>query len=167
LRAYLRPCYWVNALLLVLRFFLHPDKPWLRRLAAALAGLLLGLLLVFVWGLLNHFSVRRLAADLRQAYDTRDARAMEQLFCWEGVDDKTRARVRLVILQEFELPVETVSVRPLTLLDRNSGPGLRPNLKPAATVEVIYASPDHLSSAFLVGRDGWWRHRLVVMVPAN
>jgi len=92
---------------------------------------------------------------------------MENLFCWEGVDEKTHRRVRLAILQEFELTVETVSVKALLPTDGQDGPGLRPNLKPDATIEVIYATPERLSAAFLAGRQGLSGHRLIVMIPGN
>lgn len=139
---------------------------WLRRLSAALVGLLLGVALVAAWGWWNARSLAALAADLRRAYETHDAKAMEDLFCWDGVDAATRARIRFVILQEYELPVASVVVRPLTSLDRQASPGLRPNLPPAATVEVAYATTDRLSAAYLAGRDGL-RHKLIVMLPAN
>jgi len=148
----------------VLQLFLR--HPWLRRLSAALVGLLLGVALVAVWGWWNARSLRALADDLRQAYETHDAIAMEQLFCWDGVDAATRGRIRFVILQEYELPVASVTVRPLTAFDRQPGPGLRPNLTPAGTIEVTFATTDRLSAAYLAGRDGF-RHRLIVMLPAN
>lgn len=149
---------------LVLQLFLR--HPWLRRCSAALAGLLLGGALVAAWGWWNARSLRSLADELRQAYESHDAMAMEQLFCWDGVDAATRARIRFVILQEYELPIASVGVRPLSPLDRQPGPGLRPNLAPAATIEVAYATTDRLSAAFLAGRDGF-RHKLIVMLPAN
>ncbi len=149
----------------MLQLFLR--HPWLRRLSAALVGLLLGVTLVAVWGWWNARGLRVLAAELRLAYETHDAAAMERLFCWDGVDATTRARIRLVILQEYELPVASVGVRPLSRLDRQPGPGLRPNLPPDATIEVAYDTSDRLSAAYLAGRDGWFRHKLVVMLPAN
>jgi hypothetical protein len=149
----------------VLRFLLQ--SPWLRRLFAALVGLALGLILVTAWTWWNQRSLQNLANNLMHAYVTRDIQAMENLFCWEGVDEKTRSRVRLAILQEFELTVETVSVKPLLPTDGQDGPGLRPNLKPDGTIEVIYATPDRLSAAFLAGRQGLSGHRLIVMIPGN
>lgn len=143
------------------------QTPWLRRLCAAFLGLLLGLLLVAGWSWWNRRSLDTLARDLQQAYDTRDIIAMERLFCWDGVDDKTRGRIRLAILQEFELPVESVVIRPLLSTDGRDGPGLRPNLTPAATVVVTYATPDRLTSAWLAGRQGLSGHRLIVMLPGN
>ena len=148
----------------MLQLFLR--HPWLRRLSAALLGLLLGVALVAAWGWWNARSLAALAADLRAAYEKHDSAAMEQLFCWDGVDAATRARIRFVILQEHDLPVASVTVRPLTAFDRQPGPGLRPNLAPAATIEVAYATTDRLSAAFLAGRDGF-RHKLIVMLPAN
>ena len=149
---------------LVLQLFLR--HPWLRRLSAAMFGLLLGVALVALWGWWNARSLRVLADDLRQAYETHDAVAMERLFCWDGVDDATRGRIRFVILQEHELPVASVTARPLNAFDRQAGPGLRPNLTPTGTIEVIFATTDRLSAAYLAGRDGF-RHKLIVMLPAN
>ena len=149
----------------MLQLFLR--HPWLRRLSAALVGLLLGVALVAAWGWWNARSLRVLADDLRRAYEAHDATAMETLFCWDGVDASTRGRIRFVILQEYELPIASVVVRPLSTLDRQAGPGLRPNLVPDAKIEVTYDTTDRLSAAFLAGRDGWFRHRLVVMLPAN
>jgi hypothetical protein len=148
----------------VLQLFLR--HPWLRRLSAAAVGLLLGVSLVAGWGWWNARGLRVLADDLRRAYETHDAVAMEQLFCWDGVDAATRGRIRFVILQEYELPVATVTVRPLTAFDRQPGPGLRPNLTPAGSVEVVFATTDRLSASYLAGRDGF-RHKLIVMLPAN
>lgn len=148
----------------MLQLFLR--HPWLRRLLAALVGLSLGFALVAAWGWWNARGLRVLADDLRRAYETHDAAAMEQLFCWDGVDAATRGRIRFVILQEYELPVASVTVRPLTAFDRQVSPGLRPNLTPAGSVEVVYATADRLSASYLAGRDGF-RHKLVVMLPAN
>ena len=148
----------------MLQLFLR--HPWFRRLFAAVTGLLLGLVLVTAWGWWNAHGLRVLAADLRQAYESHDAIAMEQLFCWDGVDAATRGRIRFVILQEYELPVESVTVRPLTAFDRQPGPGLRPNLTPSGTIEVPFATTDRLSAAYLAGRDGF-RHKLIVMLPSN
>lgn len=150
---------------LVLPLFLR--RPWPRRLFAALVGLLLGFLLVAFWGWWNVRSLNQLAAQLRQAYADHDAVALEELFCWEGVDAATRARIRFVILQEYELPVATVVVRPLTVLDRQPSSGLRSNLTPTAVMEVTFATTDRLSAAYLAGRDGWFRHKLVVMLPSK
>lgn len=141
-------------------------RPWFRRVAAAAAGLLLGAGLVFAWGWWNARGLRALADELRAAYEAHDAAAMESLFCWDGVDAATRARIRFVILQEHELPVASVVVRPLTAFDRQFAPHLRPNLAPAGTIQVTFATADGLTAAYLAGRDGL-RHRLIVMLPAN
>ena len=142
-------------------------SPWFRRVFAATLGLLLGFLLVAVWSWWQTRTVGVLAEELRSAFARRDASAIENLFCWEGVDAATRSRLRLVIQQEYELPVASVVVRPLPAFDRQPGPGLRPNLTPDAVIEVTFATSDRLSAAYLVGRDGLFRHRLVVMLPAN
>jgi hypothetical protein len=141
--------------------------PWFRRVFAAALGLTLGFLLVVCWSWWQSHTVGVLATELREAFVRRDAAAIENLFCWEGVDAATRSRLRLVIQQEHELPVASVVVRPLLAFDRQPGPGLRPNLTPDAVIEVTFATTDRLSAAYLVGRDGFFRHRLVVMLPAN
>ena len=142
-------------------------SPWFRRVFAAVLGLSLGFLLVVFWSWWQSHTVGVLATELREAFARRDAAAIENLFCWEGVDAATRSRLRLVIQQEYELPVASVVVRPLLAFDRQPGPGLRPNLTPDAVIEVTFATTDRLCAAYLVGRDGFFRHRLVVMLPAN
>ena len=128
-------------------------SPWFRRVFAAVLGLSLGFLLVVFWSWWQSHTVGVLATELREAFARRDA--------------ATRSRLRLVIQQEHELPVASVVVRPLLAFDRQPGPGLRPNLTPDAVIEVTFATTDRLSAAYLVGRDGFFRHRLVVMLPAN
>jgi len=142
-------------------------SPWFRRVFAAVLGLSLGLLLVTAWSGWRTHTAGVLAAELRAAFARRDAAAIEKLFCWEGVDAATRARMRLVIQQEHELPIASVVVRPLPAFDRQPGLGLRPNLTPDAVIEVTFDTPDRLSAAYLAGRDGFFRHRLVVMLPAD
>lgn len=141
-------------------------RTWLRRVLAAILGLALGLALVGGLGWRNARSRAALADDLRRAFAAQDARAIEALFCWDGVDAATRARLRLVIQQEHELPIASIVVRPLGPFDRQPGAGLRPNLEPDAVLEVTFATTDRLSAAYLIGRDGWAGHRLVVMLPS-
>jgi hypothetical protein len=136
-----------------------------RRFSAALLGVVLGLSAFFIWSWYNHRAQLHLAEALYHAYEQHDAKAMEALFCWEGVDEATHSRVRLAILQEFELPVESVVVKPLQSTDSYVGLGLRPNLKPQVKMLVTYGTPDHLSAAFLAGRQNFWGpYRLMVMV---
>ena len=142
-------------------------SPWARRVFAAVLGLSLGFLLVAVWSGWRTHTAGVLAAELRAAFARHDAAAIEALFCWDGVDAATRARLRLVIQQEHELPVASVAVRPLSAIERQASPGLRPNLSPDAVIEVTFATTDRLSAAYLAGPDGVFRHRLVVMLPAN
>jgi hypothetical protein len=98
-------------------------SPWFRRAFAAVLGLSLGFLLVAVWSWWQTRSAGVLASELRDAFARRDAAAIEELFCWEGVDAATRSRLRLVIQQEHELPIASVVVRPLSAFERQSGPG--------------------------------------------
>ena len=64
----------------MLRFLLQ--RPWLRRSASAVLGLLLGWLLLVGWNAWNQRSLASLAAALRRAHAERDIAAMERLFCW-------------------------------------------------------------------------------------
>lgn len=77
---------------------------------------LLALTLVALGGLLGsrwQESLRwKLATAMHQAFVARDVAAMERLYDWTDVDAATRARVRLIILQEFELPVLEVAPLP-------------------------------------------------------
>ncbi len=165
MRAYFRTCYWVNALLLVRAFFFR--HYWARRFLAALVGLVLGLLMLGGWRGLEQRALCGLAEEFRQAHQTKDAEAMERLFCWDGVDEGTRTRLRLVIWQEQDWPIASVEARPLSLFDHRTGVGLRANLEPAASIVVTYATTDRLTSSYLVGRAGWFRYQLAVMVPAK
>jgi hypothetical protein len=136
-----------------------------RRLSAALLGVMLGLGVFFVWSWYERYAQLHLAESLYHAYEQHDAKAMEALFCWEGVDEATHSRVRLAILQEFELPVESVVVKPLLGTDGYVSHNLHPNLKPSMTMMVTYGTADHLSAAFLAGRQNFWSpYRLIVMV---
>ena len=141
-------------------------RTWLRRVLAAILGLARGPARGGGLGWRNARSRAALADDLRRAFAAQDARAIEALFCWDGVDAATRARLRLVIQQEHELPIASIVVRPLGPFDRQPGAGLRPNLEPDAVLEVTFATTDRLSAAYLIGRDGWAGHRLVVMLPS-
>lgn len=146
---------------------IHGARPALGRWAIGLlaaAVVATGGLLWFRW----QESLRwKLADDLRAAFAARDVAAVERLYDWTEVDAPTRARVRQVILQEFELPV--AAAFPL----RGPPPGLsdlvgvRPNLAPVGVIRVIHDTPDRLSSDFLVGKAGFAEYRLVNLVPVR
>ncbi|NBX35255.1 hypothetical protein EBR16_07855 [bacterium] len=92
---------------------------------------------------------------------------MERLYDWTDVDAATRARVRLVILQEFELPVAEIAPVRTPPPDLSALTDFRPNLPPVGVIRVIHATPDRLSSDFLVGKAGFAELRLVNLVPVK
>ena len=109
----------------------------------------------------------RLAEELRRAFAARGVAAVERLYDWTDVDAATRARVRQVILQEFELPVATVLPLRSPPPDLSALSDFRPNLPPIGVIRVIHDTPDRLSSDFLVGNAGFGEVRLVNLVPVK
>jgi hypothetical protein len=147
------------------RFF--GSRPALGRWAIGL----LALALVALGGLLGsrwQESLRwKLATAMHQAFVARDVAAMERLYDWTDVDAATRARVRLIILQEFELPVLEVAPLPTPPPDLSALVDFRPNLVPTGVIRVIHDTPDRLSSEFLIGKAGFAEYRLINLVPAK
>ena len=120
-----------------------------------------------LWSLWQEGLRWRLAAEMRRAFAARDVDAMERLYDWTDVDAATRARVRLVILQEFELPVAEIAPVRTPPPDLSALTDFRPNLPPVGVIRVIHATPDRLSSDFLVGKAGFAELRLVNLVPVK
>ncbi len=130
----------------------------------ALAGLLLPSLLVLAWEAWTAHGLRALAEDWRRAHAARDLAAMEALYRWDGAPEDLRGRVRLVLAQEFDLPVASVGVAPLSAADLQYGSARRPNGHPVGVVDVRFASADGLGARLLAGRDGL-EFRLLLVVP--
>lgn len=130
----------------------------------ALGSLLLGLLLAAGLDLARMAALRGLAADWQAAHRARDLAALEGLYCWDGVDDALRARLRLVLIQEFDLPVRRVVAERCGPIDRLQGATQRPNLDPTGVVVVEFDVADGLGARLLAGGN-WWRPRLVVLLP--
>lgn len=141
-----------------------PRSVRLRRWA--LGGLLAGLLAAVGADAWRMAGLRGLAAEWRRAHDARDLAALEALYCWDGVAPALRERVRLVLLQEFDLPVRAVGVERCTAVDRLQGDSQRANLEPTGVVVVEFASADGLGARLLAG-GSWSRPRLVVLLPAG
>lgn len=138
----------------------RPNFPW----RWALAGLLLPSLLVLAWEAWTAHGLRRLAEDWRRAHAARDLAAMEALYEWDGVSGGLRDRVRLVLVQEFDLEVASVGVAPLSAADLQYGAERRPNGDPVGVVDIRFASSDGLGARLLAGRDGL-DFRLLLVVP--
>ena len=130
----------------------------------ALAGLLLPSSLVLAWEAWTARGLARLAEDWRRAHDARDIAAMEALYLWDGVPEDLRRRVRLVLVQELEIPVAGARAAPLSAADLQYGPRSRPNGDPVGVVDVRFASSDGLGARLLAGRDGL-DFRLLLVVP--
>lgn len=143
-----------------------PDpSPRSRRLRRwALGALLLGLLGALGADAWRMAGLRGLAAEWERAHRARDLAALEALYCWEGVDRALRDRVRLVMAQELDLPVRSVSAERCTAVDRLLGETQRPNLDPTGVITVAFAAEDGLGARLLAGGP-WWRPRLVVLLP--
>lgn len=142
----------------------QPHRPArLRRwaLGALLAGLLVALGLD-AWRMAG---LRALADDWRRAHGARDLAGLESLYCWDGVDPALRARLRLVLIQEFDLPVRAVTAERCTALDRLQADTQRANLEPAGVIVVEFGSSDGLGARLLAGGPWWSRPRLIVLLP--
>ncbi len=131
----------------------------------ALAALLLPALLALAWQAWTIAGVRALAEDWRRAHAARDLAAMEALHRWEGVSPGSRARIRLVLAQELELPVAEVRAVPLAADDLRLGPDSRLNGEPVGAVEIRCDADARLVARLLVGRDGLG-FRFLLAVPA-
>lgn len=131
----------------------------------ALGGLLAGLLLAVLADAWRMAGLRALAADWERAHRGRDLPALEALYCWDGVPPAQRERLRLVLIQEFELPVRSVSAERCGALDRPQGESQRPNLDPSGVIVVEFDSADGLGARLLAGGPWWARPRLIVLQP--
>mgnify|MGYP003340095461 FL=1 len=143
------------------------SRPALARWAIGLLAVALVAVGLALWSRWEEGLRWRLAAEMRRAFDARDVAAMERLYDWSEVDAATRARVRLVILQEFELPVAEVQPLRSAPPDLSALAGYRPNLPLVGVIRVIHDTPDRLSSDFLIGKAGFAEVRLVNLVPVK
>jgi hypothetical protein len=143
------------------------SRPALGRWAIGLLALALVATGVLLWSRWQESLRWKLAEELRRAFAARDVAAVERLYDWTDVDAPTRARVRQVILQEFELPVATVLPLRSPPPDLSALSDFRPNLPPIGVIRVIHDTPDRLSSDFLVGNAGFGEVRLVNLVPVK
>ena len=108
------------------------SRPALGRWAIGLLTVALVATGVLLWSRWQESLRWKLAEELRRAFAARDVAAVERLYDWTDVDAATRARVRLVILQEFELPVAAVLPLRSPPPDLSALTDFRPNLPPAS-----------------------------------
>ena len=139
----------------------RPTRFYRWALGALLAGLLVALGLD-AWRMVG---LRALADEWRRAHDARDLPSLESLYCWDGVDPALRARLRLVLIQEFDLPVRSVTAERRTKLDQLQGETQRANLEPTGVTVVEFGSADGLGARLLAGGPWWARPRLIVLLP--
>ena len=135
----------------------------LRRwaLGALLAGIL-GALALDAWQMAG---LRSLAEAWRRAHASRDLAGLESLYCWDDVPPALRERLRLVLIQEFDLPVRTVEAARCSAIDRLQGETQRANLEPTGVIVVEFGSADGLGARLLAGGPWWARPRLIVLLP--
>ena len=141
-------------------FSLFPIRSRVRWLALCL----LPLLLWAAWQSWTQSGLHSLAEGWRRAHAARDVAAMEALYHWEGVDEALRNRIRSVFIQEFELEVQDVKVRPLLSTDLVPGLERKINGQPVGVIEVRFAAEDDLSARLVAGRQGRY-FRFLIVVP--
>ncbi len=129
-----------------------------------LAIILSALVLVTVVGLfLWTAPLYKLAQQWESAQAAKNISAMEDLYCWDGVDAETRQRMHLLLLQELDYPVK--SVRVVRWRDTDVDQRWRANLKPVAQLNVIFNNPEHFQVSFIIGRTASGACKLAIMVP--
>lgn len=130
----------------------------------ALGALLAGMLAALGLDAWRMAGLRGLAEDWRRAHQARDLAALEALYCWDGVDPAQRARLRQVLVGEFELPIRSVEAERCSDIDRLQGETQRPNLEPTGVIVVRFDTADGLGARLLAG-GSWARPRLIVLLP--
>ena len=110
--------------------------------------------------------LRELAREWQQAHSRKDLSALEALYCWDGVDAPLRSKMQAVFLQEFEIPVRSVTAERASGVDYLQMETQRPNLTPTGVVVVQFESPDGLGARLMAG--GSWTHpKFVVLLPLS
>ena len=122
------------------------------------------LVLVAVVGLaLWSAPLYKLSWQWEEAQVGKNISAMEALYCWDGVDEDSRRRLHLMLLQELEYPVKSVRVGRVTGWSAEGSS--RPNLEPVAQLNVVFDRPEQFQVSFLIGRTAGGACKLVIMVP--
>ena len=98
------------------------------------------------------------------AHQTKNMAAMEALFYGDKLDEEMRSRWRTVILQEFDLPLRSVSVKPLS-----DGTIFPPHtdsaFTPVAQMTITYADPNHFTVTYYIGKNPSGVHRILLFNP--
>lgn len=143
--------------------------PWKRRTIAMLAGLALGAGATAVYFYFTYAGLRELPAAYVAAHRAGDVERLAGLFCWDGVPDAERGRMKLVLKQELELTLKTARLDPLGPADgapRETLSGrMTPNLKPVCRLTVTFGDAAGAGfTGWLVGKapDGY---RIAVYRP--
>lgn len=145
--------------------------PWTRRLIALAIGLLIGMGVTTAY--LNHqyAAIRGLAVEYADAHKAGDVERLAALFCWEGVPAAERARIKLVLKQELDLPLK--EIRPARLGPDDGKPretleGRRvPNLKPEFRLNASFGDAQGAGiTGWLVGKTDAG-YKIVVFRPEN
>ncbi len=122
------------------------------------------LVLVAVAGLVIWSApIYKLSQQWETAQVTKNISAMEDLYCWDGVDAESRRLMRILFLQEFEYPLK--SVRVVRFHDEGVSERLHLNLEPVAQLNVVFDNPEHFQVSFMIGRTAAGTCKLAIMVP--
>jgi len=122
------------------------------------------LVLLSVAGLVIWFApIYKLSRQWEAAQVTKNISAMEDLYCWDGVDAESRRLMRVLFLQEFEYPLKSVRVVRFRDEDASERSGL--NLEPVAQLNVVFDNPEHFQVSFMIGRTAVGTCKLAIMVP--
>lgn len=136
---------------------------FLRRLTGAIILGSLFLLFLQPWKARNP-DLEQIKDQWTTAHQTKNVAAMEALFYADKLDDEMRSRWRTVIQQEFDLPLRSVSVKPLadgTL----SPPHSDAVFTPVAQMTIIYADPNHFTVTYVIGKNPSGVHRILLINP--
>ncbi len=144
-------------------------SPWKRRSLALLAGVALGAGATGAYFYCTYAGLRELPAAYLAAHRAGDLEELARLFCWDGVPDAERGRMKLVLKQELELSLKSVRLDPLGSLDgtpRETLSGrMKPNLQPVCRLTVTFGDAQGAGfTGWLVGKspDGY---RIAVYRP--
>lgn len=130
---------------------------WKRRTLALLAGLVLGAGATAAYFYFAYAGLREFPAEFVAAHRSGSVDKVAALFCWDGVPEAERARMKLVFKQELELSLKTVRLDTLAPTDGTARETLsgrmRPNLKPVCRLTVTYGDAQGTGfTGWLVGK---------------
>jgi hypothetical protein len=86
---------------------------WKRRTLALLAGLAIGAGATAAYFYFAYVGLREFPSEYVAAHRSGDVDKVAALFCWDGVPDAERGRMKLVLKQEIDLTIKSVRLDPL------------------------------------------------------